>query len=388
MKKPLKIVLIVLVVILVLPVITLISWTFQTKKPMNILILDKTVPTVDRVHHRSLVWTLTNGRYVKKDNKTSYSYTKDYYGFSPLRPLRDKLWKVNRLELTEVFNMVEKYDALYFADTYGVYANDWWQGINESRRSRKMYGGLNNTDLAYFVEMQKRNKLCILEYNTFDYPTAPLEIFKMKKLYLFIENAGWTGKYFSSLDTAAKSNTVFPIWMTSMYRKEYHKPWSFTKPGVVLLKGSDIVVLEEGTHLKSALPIIKTDSVYLAKYGVANNVAFQGWFEIIDPLRTNVISTFNLETTAVGDTLLFENFLSNQFPAVITDTLNQRTYYFTGDFATNNVPYWISRFKGVEKLKGLLYTEKPDDSRNFFWLYYKPLLNSIFGDYYKTLNAK
>jgi hypothetical protein len=80
--------------------------------------------------------------------------------------------------------------------------------------------------------------------------------------------------------------------------------------------------------------------------------------------------------------------LSKQFPAVITDTANHRTYYFSGDFATNKVPYWAVRFHGVDKLKGILYSNRQDDPRRFFWLYYKPLINGIFGEYYNTLKAK
>jgi hypothetical protein len=386
MKKPLLIVIIILVVILALPVINLIRWTFQEKKPMDIIILDKTVPTMDREYHRSLVWILTNERFVKK-NKRTYSYRKDYFGFFPTRPLRAKLWKQINLRLPDINDVVEKSDALYYADTYGVYFNDWYTGINNSRRSRKLYGGLNNTDYLYFVEMQRRNKLCILEYNCFDYPTPDLERYKTKER-LGIENAGWTGKYFSSLDTASKLNKNFPVWMTAMYRKEYRKPWKFSKPGIVFIKDKDILVLEEGAQLKSALPFITTDSLNRAKYGIADKVAFQGWFDVIDPLKSKVISKFNLETTPSGDTLLFENFLSKEFPAVITDTLNQRTYYFAGDFATNNIPYWISRFKGIEKLKGILYKESREDPRRFFWLYYRPLVNGIFRDYYKSLNKK
>ena len=387
MKKPLLIVIIILAVILFLPVVSLIGWTFQGKKPMAILILDKTVPTLERDHHRSLAWILTNKRFVK-ENKSSYSYTSDYFGFFPKRPLRDHLWKPVPIKLPDIPELVKKYDALYYADTYGVYFNDWYTGINVSRRSRKLYGGLLFTDKLFFVEMQKQNKLCILEYNSFDYPTADLERMNTKER-LGIESAGWTGKYFSSLDTAAKSNVDFPIWMTGMYRKEYRKPWKFTKPGVVFLhKDRDIIVLEEGTHLKSALPFITTDSVYRKRYGIADKVVFDGWFDVIDPLKSKVISRFNLETTAAGDTLLFENFLSKEFPAVITDTLNQRTYYFSGDFATNNIPYWISRFKGIEKLKGIFYSDKPEDPRRFFWFYYKPLVNGIFSDYYKSMSAK
>jgi hypothetical protein len=388
MKKPLLIVIIILVVILFLPAVNFIRWTFQEKKPMNILILDKTSSTIDREQHRSLTWVLVNDRFVKKTKKTSYSLANDYFGFHVMRPLRDKdNYKMRDLKFTSVFKFADSCDVLYYTDTYGVYMNDWYRGISNSRKSRKLYGGINNTDWIYFKEMQDSGKLVILESNTIDYPTPDLEKYKIKGR-LGIEFAGWRGKYFRSLDTTAKGNEDFPIWMTSVYRKANRAPWTFTKPGVVFLRGNEIVVLEEGTHLKSGLPFITTDSVYRAKYGIPEKVEFQGWFDVIDPLKTNVISTFNLETTAAGDTLLFENFLTGQFPAVITDTTNHRTYYFAGDFATSQVPFWISRFKGIDKLKGIFYSDKNDDPRRFFWVYYRPLINGILSDYYKEMKPE
>jgi hypothetical protein len=383
MKKPLLIVLIILVIILALPAVKFFHWKFQEKKPLDIIILDKTVPTLDRLNHKSLTWIINNDRFVKK-NKRSYSFRKDYYGFFPTRPLREKHWNLNNLKLPEIMDVVDSVDVLYYADTYGVFFNDWYTGINKSRRSRKLYGGLNNTDYLYLVEMQRRNKLCILEYNTFDYPTADLERYKTKER-MGIEYNGWTGKYFSTLDTAAKGNEDFPIWMTAMYRKKYHRPWTFNKPGVVFLKGSDIIVLAEGNELKSAIPYIMTDSVNCAKYGVISKVPFNGWFDVINPLKSKVVSKYKLETTLKGDTVLFQNYLSHEFPAVITDTLNQRNYYFCGDFAANKVWYWTSRFYGLSNLKGLLYSEKTDDMRRFYWLYYKPLVTSILTDYYNSI---
>jgi hypothetical protein len=386
MKKPLLIVIIVLVIILALPVINFFRWTFQAKKPMDILVLDKTVPTLERINHKSFFWILTNERFVKK-NKSSYSFRKDYFGFFPKRPLREKLWTKEDLRLIDIMDMVHKYDALYYTDTYGVFFNDWYKGINKSRRSRKLYGGLNHTEYSYLLEMQKLNKLCILEYNTFDYPTAELERYKTKEK-LGIEFAGWIGKYFSTLDTAAKVNADFPIWMTAMYRKLYRKPWTFTKPGIVFLNGSQIVVLEEGLQLKNAIPFIITDSVNCKKYKVAGKVGFSGWFDIIDPLKDHVISTYKLETTPLGDSLLSENSLAKSFPAVVTDTLNRRTWYFCGDFAANRVDYWTSRFLGFGGIKGISYSESENDMRRFFWLYYRPLINGIFTDYYKEMKTK
>jgi hypothetical protein len=384
MKKTLLIVVIILAVIIALPVINLIRWNVQQKKPLDIIIVDKTVPTLEREHHKSFSWILTNERIVKKESNTSYSYTKDYYGFFPQRPIREKKWDRNDYRLSDLITLAEKSDAIYFTDTYGVFFNDWFRGINKSRKSRKIYGGLNNNDFLLLKEMKDRNKLIIMEYNSFDYPTAQFESVRTQEK-LGVTFSGWTGKYFSTLDTTAAD---FPIWMTTMYRKQYKQPWKFTKSGVVILKEKDIVVLEEGKHLKDPLPHIITDNAYSVKYGVLPSVAFDQWFDIIDPLQNKTISKFKIDTTPLGDTLLAGNGLLNEFPAVVQDPVGERIFYFSGDFATYDVPFWTARFKGVEKLKGILFSDKPDDTRRFFWLYYKPLINGILSDYYASLNKK
>lgn len=378
MKKSLLIVLIILAVILFLPLINLIRWTFKEKKPMDIILVDKTVPALEREKHKSINWILMNERFVKKEKKKSYSYKKDYYGFYPIRPLREKQWGRNDYRLTELISLAEKNDAVYFADTYGVFFNDWYKGINRSRKSRKLYGGLNNNDFLLIKEMKDRNKLIIMEYNSFDYPTAQFESVRTQEK-LGITASGWTGKYFASLDTTQQD---FPIWMTAMYRKQYKKAWTYTKSGVVILKEREIIILEEGIHLKNSMPHIITNEENCNKYKVAASVAFDQWFDIIDPMKNNIISKFKLETTPEGDSLLLSNFVLSEFPAVVQDPLTNSIYYFSGDFAHVDIPVWTARFLGGLKLKGLLYSEKPDDLRRFFWLYYRPLVNGVFANYY------
>ncbi|HEX2976833.1 MAG TPA: hypothetical protein VHO68_12930, partial [Bacteroidales bacterium] len=284
MKKTLLIIVIILAVILALPVINLIRWTFQSKKPMAIILVDKTVPTLERENHKAFSWIMTNERFVSKDKKTAYSYKKDYFGFFPLRPIRDKTkWEKKDYRLADVINLAKDNDAVYFADTYGVFFNDWYRGINKSRRSRKLYGGLNNTDYLLLKEMKDRNRLIIMEYNSFDYPTAQFESVRTQEK-LGITFTGWTGKYFNSLDTTQEN---FPIWMTQMYRKEHKKPWTFSKAGIVILnQKNNIIVLEEGTHLANGFPHIITDETNCEKYGVNSSVAFDNWFDIIDPMSS------------------------------------------------------------------------------------------------------
>jgi hypothetical protein len=386
MKKPLLITLIILAVLLLIPAVSFIRWAFQEKKPIDIVILDKTVPTLDRLGHLSFVYILTNERFVRGEKGGSYSVAKDYYGFVPLRPVREKQFKKKDFRLTELLDLAETNDALYFTDTYGVFFNDWYQGIKKARRSRKLYGGLNNNDYLLMSEMKKRDKLVIVEYNTFDYPTAGLERFKTEEL-LGITSKGWMGQYYPSLDTV--SDNKVPDWMPALYRRQYREPWTFTRPGVVLLKENSIIVLEEGRHLASALPVITTGENNAGKFNVPREVPFTNSFDIIDPGQNSVISEFILKTTAAGDTLLAENDLTAVFPAVIQEPLVQRTYYFSGDFANNNVPMWTARFRDIRKSsKALLYSDNETDPRRFFWLYYKPLISSIFTEYQAVAAGK
>jgi hypothetical protein len=387
MKKALLIVVIILAVIVALPLINLIRWTFQTHKPLDIILVDKTVPNVELDQHKSFNWILTNERFVKKENKRSYSYKNDYFGFTPKISLRERLMDKRDYRIGDLIDLASKNDVVYFADTYGVFTNDWYRGSGsfaKSRRSRKLYGGLNNADNLLIKEMKDRNKLVILEYNSFDYPTIQFESNRIQDR-LGITFSGWTGKYFSTLDTIGED---FPIWMTGMYRKQYNLPWKFKKAGIVVVKDKYIIVLEEGTDLKNPMPHIITDSVYAKKYNLPESVAFDNWFDIIDPLANSVISKFKIETTSLGDSLLIGYGLTADFPAVIRDPVAARTYYFSGNFANNTVPMWTSRFKGVDKLKGILYSDKPDDTRRFFWLYYRPLMTGIITEYYNSINNK
>jgi hypothetical protein len=386
MKKPLLITLVILAVLLLIPAVSFIRWAFQEKKPIDVVILDKTVPTLDRLGHRSFIYTLTNARFVRGEKGGSFSASRDYFGFEPLRPVREKQFRKRDFRLTELIDLAENNDALYYTDTYGVFFNDWYQGIKKTRRSRKLYGGLNNNDYLLLVEMKRRDKLVLVEYNTFDYPTAGLEKFKTEEL-LGLSSKGWMGQYYKSLDTVSQHGA--PAWMPALYRKQYSEPWTFTKAGVVLLNENSIIVMEEGKQLTTALPVIRTNGTEAQKFGLPESVPFINSFDIIDPGKNNVISEFVLNTTPEGDSLLAVNDLKAVFPAVTQEPLKQKTWYFSGDFANNDIPFWTARLKNIQKGgKAMLYSDHPDDPKRFFWLYYKPLITSIFTEYQAGTTGK
>ncbi len=381
MKKTLLIIVVVLAALLILPVVNLLIWSFQAKKPLDIVVVDKTVPNFEMLKHKSFFWTIKNDRVVNKYTKRSYSFKKDYYGFVPIRPEKSKDWEKNEYRLVELLNLADSADVLFMADTYGVFTNDWWFGTVKTQRSRKLYGGLNNNDNILIMEMKNRNKLVILESNTFEYPTVEYEAQRIQNR-IGIEYSGWMGKYFSSLDTTTAD---FPIWMTEMYRRQYKQPWTFKKEGIVFLSNRNIIVLEQDNTLNSSMPFIYTDQVYMDKWGVSDQIAFDQWFEVVAPLSNRVISTFKIETNLAGDSLLNMFGISSSFPAVIQDPVNERTYYFTGDFTHHDVNIFTAVFNQMSLFNGLRYSKDKNDTRRFFWLYYRPLIGGILEDYYNSL---
>jgi hypothetical protein len=381
MKKPLIITVIVLIIVLILPAAGFFGWFFKEKKPMNIVILDKTVHNLDRSKHRSLTWVLANSRFVKKDNGRKYLLRQDYYGFFPIKPLRSKQFRKNDIKLSEIIDMADNSDLIYYADTYGVFFNDWYQGINRSRRSRMLYGGLNNSDYLFLAEMKKREKLVILEYNSFDYPTDAYYRYRVEE-QLGIQSSGWTGEYYPSLDSMN-----VPEWLVSLYTKTTREPWSFQNAGIVLLKGdADVIILEEGKHLRSALPVVVTSESVAQNYRVVPRVSYSGPFEIVDEKDNAVLSNFQLETTDEGMQILDDHFLRNTFPAVIGGLNSGNHLYMCGDFATGKIGPWTACFGSLNLVNKFLYKEEENDPDRFFWLYYRPLLAGILNDYYETLN--
>lgn len=386
MKRPYIVLIVFLVIILALPVYSWFSWRFQSRKPMNILILDKTVPSLDRTKHRSFSWILTNNRIVKPEKKTKYSYRKDYFGFHPLKPLREKQHDIKRVRLADIPTLSDTLDVAYYTDTYGVYYNDWYATLHKNRRSRMIYGGLNNNDYLVLKEMNDRDKLIIAEYNTIDYPTGALERAKTEALF-DISWTGWTGKYFASLDTLVDPD--FPAWITDMYRKQYMQPWTYKNGGIVLVKeNKEVVVLEDEDELLMGRPVIFTEEKYQEAYNLPFKMAFSRWFDIVETDDENVVSEYRIMTSERGDSLLAVNFIPDKFPAIIKNVDSGNAYYFAGDFATNDIPAWTSRFKHpIDQFGFLFYDEVAQDDRAFFWLFYKPLMKSILNTYYDTVLA-
>ena len=134
-SNPGKKLLFVLLVITVIPVMSFLLWYISPKNEMEILIVNKSVSSVSRNEHKALFWILRYHRYVRSDGKF-YNHKKDYYGFMPLRPYRDKDFEINGIRISDIDSLAGHYDMAWFVDNHGVSFGDWYGDPSSDTQTR------------------------------------------------------------------------------------------------------------------------------------------------------------------------------------------------------------------------------------------------------------
>lgn len=359
-------------------------WYIKPYKPLRIYILDKTVPTIDRREHKSFSWILNHNNYIKKDGNR-YNVKEDYYGFFPIN-LKANEFDFKSIRIHEIEDIASAYDMCYYTDTYGVYYNEWYRqnAQGEQPVTNKVYGGLNQNDYLLLKEMKDQKKLIITEFNFYNAPTNALIREKLEDLF-GLNWSGWTGKYFSSLDTL--KNEDFPAWIVRIYKEQNNNLWPFKNDGIVLVhKFGTLAILESETHLTSGKPLIHSNHETTKKYGVPKSIEYLNWFDItFSTEQNNILANFQFNVNEKGDSLLRSYNLQPVFPAIIEHIIDYRFYYFGGDFADNNVTMSSAYFEGYHQFASIISSVGKNNSMEFYWKYYNPLMIKILDDYYASI---
>jgi hypothetical protein len=373
-----------LFLLFLLVLVSFLLWFFGPKKELNVFILDKTVPSKERKEHKSFHWVLNHNRYVK-ENQKRYRLKEDYYGFFPINAEKEQ-FDFKSVSLRDVESISRSVDFAYFADTYGVYYNDWYQKTKSKVRSeQKVYGDLNQNDYLLLKELINKGKTIVTEFVLLNKTTSGLVREKTEDLLKF-HWEGWLGRYFHSLDTL--KNPDFPNWIVELYNNQNKQKWSFRNDGIVLIhKYGKIVVLDASKHLKEKGPTIHSNKKFAEKYHLPQTITYPYWFDIVKSNNPNHVSaSFHIPANSYGDSILAENNLSTDFPAIINHSDNYSFYYFAGDFCQNPIYTTTSFFKGIRAIDFFFYSEENPDRAEFFWKYYIPLMEGILEDTYSKVH--
>ncbi|MFI8687914.1 hypothetical protein [Rossellomorea sp. NPDC077527] len=368
-------------VLFIVGIVLLISapfWLWQVKgeKDLDLLIIDKTVPDTTYREHKGLMWLLNQQKYVQTDGKR-YDLKKDYIGFVPK--------KDQTFDIKNIPSSTDQYDAVYIADTYGVYEEEFHNKNVSGKRSSKLYGGLTDQDMDALKDMaMKDGKTLIAEFNSMAQPT---EEGTRKKFYsLFnLEWSGWIGRYFPELE-----NSEVPQWVRDNYEKQYEETYNFNGPGYVLVDENDRLVVLDKKDIGKKGVVFSTTSEGEKLIGEEISTPYSYWFDIVEAINPDeVVANYTLSLSKSGkDTMKALN-LPMTFPAVVHGQNRQYdTYYFSGDYADQaDVPdlYQTVGFSSWRKWTG---SSKPDDTSQFYWKAYTPLMTAILKDIQKESGDK
>jgi len=370
---------------LLVPFFMWIFWILTPSKSINILIIDKTVLTKDCREHKGFNWILTQNKYVNSSGNF-YNTTSDYFGFFPSENKKYKVNDFSTFSDKQIDSICNLYQMLYYTDTYGIYKNSWYLDTLQNEHSEKIYGGLDEGDYLLLKQMKAKKKLILAEFNFIAAPTREDIRTKTENL-LNIKWSGWTGKYFSSLDTL--DNPELPKWVIKLYKAQHEGKWDFTHSGIVFVNNDGtIAILENKTHLQTEVPTVSTTEYGCVKFDVPEVIGYPYWFDIISSTdsKNKIVSTYKLGTNPKGDSILNHYHIPKEFPAVVERKDDYRFYYFCGDFCDAPVSNRFLRFKGIRLFELFILNKNDLNNRlNFYWRFYYPMVTKILSDYYEEV---
>lgn len=344
-------------------------WWLQGSEPLNVAIIDKTVPAENYREHKGLTWVLNHNRYVKED-ESDYRADADYFGFMP-----DEAGESYGIRGIE--ELGAGYDLIYLADAYGVYEDDLpWQEV-KGERSELIYGGLEMVEWqAIKQQVLDAGSDLVVEFNTFASPTDSAVSADMEE-FLGIKWSGWSGRYFPDLAAGAE----VPKWIVQNYEKGA-EDWQFTGGGFVLVEdasGKIVVLSEERGDIESAGLHVKFTEPGQAAFGLTDSPSFDYWFDINEAQgQTEVLAEYEWNLAGQGQAMLLEQGIPENFPAVMHRTADGGdVYYFAGDFVdVEDVPSF-HQYGGWAKIRQYLPF---GGSGNFYWKTYVPMMEKILAD--------
>ncbi|MUT65691.1 hypothetical protein [Paenibacillus sp. NEAU-GSW1] len=362
--KRINIIVIIVVIVLAALLTPIVWWYAEDEKPLNVAILDKTVPNETYREHLGVNWFLNHYKYTIDEQ--AYNLREHYYGTLP----NDAAKQVEQKPFPADFN---HYDVIYLADSYGVYKDDFTERSRLGERSEKMVGGLEMEEwqkIAARLASPKKSML-IAEFNSFASPTSE-PVRRELQDYLGLAWSGWIGRYFDELDYY--KNVEIPQWVVDQYGDN----WPYKGGGFILFNEltEQLVVLEQKKHVRTAGIKVQFTDKGKQFFGKSANSEYQYWFDIVTPnYEEDMLARYAWDLTDEGIARLEEFGIPQQFAAIVSQEKRYTTsYYFAGDFND------VARVPSIYQIKGLptvyKYLEKYAD-RSFYWSIYTPVMKKI-----------
>ncbi len=353
-----------LATVLAVLVVPAVLWRLTPSHPMDITIVDKTVPRPIFRKHAGLFWVLRHDKVVRHDTDAQYLVTRDYAGYHPAARGRGAVVPIPD----------RPSDLTYISDSYGVYEDDL-AAVPRGVQSPMIYGGLSVDEVRLMLRTLRPGGTLVGEFNSIATPTIGAARTELSAA-LGVKWTGWSGRHFAFLDLTAD----LPQWIPNTWRRQTGDRWQFRGPGYVLVsERGTMVVLVEGIDTPMEPLTLNIDAQHAAEFGTLRKLRYDGWFEVMEPLpSTEVVATYDLQLTASGRSKMQGVPIAGRWPAVLRTRSAARTaYYFAGDFSDRAIVNSSYRYKWLPRLKRLTAPGDRDNMERFFWGVYVPIMQTV-----------
>jgi hypothetical protein len=339
-------------------------WHARADRPLDVLVVDKTVAKPDYRKHQGLFWVLKHEKIVQKSTGGPLALDRDYVGYQHSSDGQGHVVPIP----------VRPSDLVYVADTYGVYKDDLLErplGL----KSDLIYGGLDVKEVHRLTGSLKPGATLVAEFNCLASPTVGQAREELSNA-LGVRWTGWIGRHFSYLDLGAD----MPLWVPRTWKRQTGERWAFRGPGYVFVNEQGfLIVLREGIDTPTPAFRISVNEAAAKRYGTSRRQTYDYWFEIMTPLPgAEVLASFTLDLTDAGRQKMRGVPIDGPIPAIVrTQRPNHLAYYFAGDFADQPKVPESYRYRGLQKVRAWLGAEHRDDQQAFYWRVYVPMMQRI-----------
>jgi hypothetical protein len=345
-------------------------WYNQASTPLNVWVVDKTVPDTSYKEHKGLMWALNSEKVVLKSTGKPLRYDRDYFG---VFPNSDQDYQVKEIPLTK-----ELPELIYLADSDGVYPSDFngaaSDDIYAGVAQKPLVGDLSEAELNSIKNNLGGGNTIIGEFDIWDANSQQglQDIFR-------VSFSGWSGRYFADL----KKDVEIPEIIVNNYQKQTGKAWDYRGGGLVLVSNQDqVLVLKDREALNKDGVSLIFDPACQDEFGVSSRFPYQQWFDLVKPdASSETLATLKLDVTEAGQAALADFGLGTDYAAITRSINSQYTaYYFAGDFAQMDFSGSLWNYAGFAKIKQLFSVANPNADTKFYWGCYVPLMQRIISE--------
>jgi hypothetical protein len=349
-------------------------WQAAPDRPLDIVVVDKTVAKPDYRKHAGLFWLLRHEKIVQRGTGQPFRDDRDYAGYRHTADGQPRIVPIPP----------RASDLTYIADTYGVYEDDL-QGRPLGLRSRLIYGGMSLNEVRSVTRGLRPGATLVGEFNCIASPTVGQAREELSQA-LGVRWTGWIGRHFQFLDLTVD----LPLWIPRAWKRQTGRAWQFRGPGYVFVNEQGfLVVLVEGIDTPAPALRITFDGANADRYGAVRRQTYDYWFEVMEPRPgAEVIAQFDLELTDSGREKTRGIPVDRPFPAIVrTVRTGHLAYYFAGDFADQPKVLSAYRYKWLPKVRSWLGAEHRDDQQAFYWRVYVPVMQYVIREAEATAKA-